>query len=134
MMKNGLTLYIANLNYSVEIDDLKKLLNPFGKVAWVKLVMKEDGKKSGIAFAYMPNGDQAKMAIKKLDGLAYQGRTLKVSIAQENGKNTPKGQQRFTEEEAVAPKQKKERAPVARAEKSKGKGLDALFSYLNKKK
>lgn len=133
MSKSGTTLYIANLNYKLETDDIKQMLAVYGKVTWVKIIMKDEQHKSGVAFAHMPNNDQAKMAIKKLNGLKHQGRTLKVSIANEAHQEHPKkGKEDFAEDNKPL-KEKPQRTAQSKTKNQK-KGLEALFSYLNKKK
>lgn len=129
MKKNGCTIYIGNLNYQLDDEAIKKLFTKYGKVQWIKVMKGPDGKKTGVAFLFMPNREQGEQAIKKLDGLAMAGRYLKVSEAEEREESKPKAK----------PIKKQEKGPIPTPVKpkktsSKKFGLDALFNNLKKNK
>ena len=66
-----MNLYIGNLNYNVREGDLRGVMEEYGTVASVK----------GFAFVEMPNDDEAKEAIKQLNGAEYVNRTMVVKEA-----------------------------------------------------
>ena len=125
---NITTIYVGNLRYSKTEKDVKKLFEKFGTVKYSKLVLDDKtSKPKGIAFVQMPNKKQAITAIEKLNGSLLDGRTLKVSIAQERAPKTE------YKKKAPSKKQETEETPVtARSSKRKrDKGLKVLFNYLN---
>ena len=119
------TIYIGNLVYSKSEGAIKKLFTPYGKVINVKIVLDQETQRSkGIAFVQMTQIEDATEAIKSLNGKKVDGRTLKVSIAQErNNKVVAKVPRRANKEEPTNKKKPKKR---------KVKGLDILFDYLGK--
>lgn len=77
-----MNIYIGNLNYRVRENELKQILEEYGTVDSVKLILDRDTKRSkGFAFAEMPSDDEARVAIKELDGAEYEGRQLVVKEA-----------------------------------------------------
>lgn len=126
------TIYVGNLRYTTTEMDLKKIFERYGKVKYVNLVQdKETSKNTGIAFVQMPNGKHAKESITQLDGTELDGRTLKVSVAQNRIPATEfkpkraaskKGKESPEIEEEIAPKKKRKR----------DRGLKLLFDHLGK--
>lgn len=128
------TIYIGNMAYSKNEGKIKKLFNKFGKVLSVNLILdKKTNKSKGIAFVQMTNPIAADEAIKSLDGKEVDGRTLKVSIAQEREEfkqkniNAVAKASRVIREEMTYEKTK----PKVKRTK-KGAGLNELFDYLGK--
>jgi len=77
-------LYVGNVSWSTSEDQLKEHFNRYGEVTKTKIVIdKETGKSRGFAFIDMENADDA---IQQLNGTEFNGRQLKVSIAQEKNK------------------------------------------------
>src|SRR5210317_447718 len=78
------TLYIGNLNYKITEKQLRGIFGKLAKVGRLKLVVDPRSQKSkGIAFVEVFGKENAQKAIKTLDGKRLDGRTAKVSIAQE---------------------------------------------------
>lgn len=78
----GATVYIGNLNYQKDELELRNLFRKYGKVARVKLMRDpKTNLKKGFGFAQMPNKEDAQKAIQELNGKQLDGRTLKVSMA-----------------------------------------------------
>ncbi len=74
-----MNLYIGNLNYNVREGDLRGVMEEYGTVASVKLITDRETRRSkGFAFVEMPNDDEAKEAIKQLNGAEYVNRTMVV--------------------------------------------------------
>lgn len=94
-------VYIGNLNYKMSEHDVKKLFCEYGYVVSAKLVQKEDGLNSGIAFVQMGEKEQVTKAIKELNGKIVQNRTLKVSVANDRfaGSERPERKKSKKEEE-----------------------------------
>lgn len=77
-----MNIYIGNLNYRVRESDLQQILEEYGVVNSVKLIIDRDTRRSkGFAFAEMTNEDEACVAIKELDGAEYEGRQMVVKEA-----------------------------------------------------
>ena len=77
-----MNIYIGNLNYRVRESDLQQVLEEYGTVESVKLIIDRDTRRSkGFAFVEMPNDGEAKEAIKQLNGAEYVNRTMVVKEA-----------------------------------------------------
>ncbi|WP_178796623.1 RNA-binding protein [Bacteroidaceae bacterium] len=77
-----MNLYIGNLSYNVREGDLKSVMEEYGTVASVKLIMDRETRRSkGFAFVEMPNDEEAQRAIKELNGAEYVNRTMVVKEA-----------------------------------------------------
>lgn len=77
-----MNIYIGNLNYRVREAELQQILEEYGTVDSVKLIIDRDTNRSkGFAFAELPNDAEAKIAIKELDGAEYEGRQMVVKEA-----------------------------------------------------
>jgi RNA recognition motif-containing protein len=72
----GNKLYVGNLSYSVNNNDLQELFADYGEVKEVKII---EGK--GFGFVEMSNQTEAEKAKGALDGSDFKGRTLKVDEA-----------------------------------------------------
>ena len=70
-----MNIYIGNLSYRVRESDLQQVLEEYGIVDSVKLIVDRDTRRSkGFAFAEMPNVDEAQKAIEELNQSEYEGR------------------------------------------------------------
>lgn len=128
---NGLTVYIGNLLYSKNEHEIKALFEKFGAVKYVKIVVEpKTGKSKGIAFVQMANKKDALVAIEKLNGKEYDGRTLKVSIANERENIERPKPRKKAEASSDALKDMKTRGGK---KPRRPKGLDVLFKNLKKK-
>lgn len=77
------TIYVGNLPFTATEDEVRNLLQRFGKVESVKLVTdRETGRPRGFAFADMAASD-AQNAIQQANGYQMGGRPIKVNEAQE---------------------------------------------------
>ena len=78
-------IYVGNLTYNTTQDELTSLFNQFGPVTEVKLIMdRETGRSKGFAFVSFEQQQAAQNALS-LHGTDLNGRTLKVSMAKEDG-------------------------------------------------
>lgn len=77
-------MYVSNLSFHTADDDLRKLFEKFGAVSSAKVITdRETGRSRGFGFVEMASNDEANAAIKGLNGLDLEGRSLSVSVARE---------------------------------------------------
>ncbi len=77
-----MNIYIGNISHSSTEDGLKKLFEQFGAVSTAKIIKdKFTGNSRGFAFIEMASADEAKRAIESLNGVEFEGRTLRVNEA-----------------------------------------------------
>ncbi|MCL5269194.1 MAG: RNA-binding protein [bacterium] len=75
-------LYVGNLNYRANEEDLRRIFGAYGEVASVAVITdRETGRSKGFGFVEFSNDDEAKTAISELDGKEVDGRALKVNEA-----------------------------------------------------
>jgi RNA recognition motif-containing protein len=75
-------IFIGNLPFGSNNDDLRALFADFGSVAEANVVIDRDtGKSRGFGFVQMPNGEEAQAAIAGLNGIRFQSRALTVNEA-----------------------------------------------------
>ena len=79
-----MSIYIGNLSYEVNEEDLKEVFAEYGSVARISMpIDKYTGRKRGFAFVEMSSTTEEDAAIEKLDGSEWMGRELKVNKARE---------------------------------------------------
>ena len=79
-----MNIYIGNLNYRVREEDLKQVMEEYGVVDSVKIIIdRETGKSKGFAFVEMPHGREAVKAIKALNTLRLHGTGIRVKQAED---------------------------------------------------
>ena len=84
--KTVVKLYAGNLPFKLTQKDIEDTFSQFREVDSVKLVIDKDTRRSkGFAFIEMTDPASAKDAMQALNGSALNGRTIKVSIAKEQG-------------------------------------------------
>ncbi|MGK7903393.1 MAG: RNA recognition motif domain-containing protein [Hormoscilla sp.] len=77
-----MTIYIGNLSFQAEEDDLQEIFKEYGTVKRVSMPTdRESGKKRGFAFVEMQSDDEEEKAIEELDGAEWMGRIIKVNKA-----------------------------------------------------
>ena len=77
-----MNMYIGNLSYNVRESDLRDVMEEFGTVDSVKLIIDRDTRRSkGFAFVEMPEDSEAQNAIRDLNGATYEGRQRVVKEA-----------------------------------------------------
>jgi RNA recognition motif-containing protein len=80
-------IYVGNLAYSTDSDELRELFAKYGKVTSAQVVADRDtGRSRGFAFVEMADDDEAQKAISEIDGSDLDGRTLKVNVAKERSR------------------------------------------------
>ena len=77
-----MNMYIGNISYNVRESDLRQVMEEYGTVESVKLIMDRNTNRSkGFAFVDMPEASEAQQAINKLNGAEYVGRQMVVKEA-----------------------------------------------------
>jgi RNA recognition motif-containing protein len=77
-----MTIYIGNLSYEVEDDDLSAVFAEYGTVKRVQLPTdRQTGRLRGFGFVEMSDDASEDQAIASLDGAEWMGRDLKVNKA-----------------------------------------------------
>jgi RNA recognition motif-containing protein len=77
-----MNIYVSNLGFNVQDEDLKEFFAPYGEVTSAKIInYRESGKSRGFGFVEMSDDEAAKKAIAELDGATVEGRAIKVMEA-----------------------------------------------------
>lgn len=85
-------LYVGNLSYSVQDQDLQDLFSQAGAVLSAKVITdRESGRSKGFGFVEMENDNEADSSIEKFNGQDFQGRALRVSEAKPQESRGPRG-------------------------------------------
>ena len=75
-------IYVGNLSFNAEDNDVRSAFEQFGEVTSVNIIMdRETGRSRGFAFVEMANGENAAEAIENLNGTAICGRNVTVNEA-----------------------------------------------------
>ena len=83
-----MNIYVGNLSYKLNEEDLKKVFEQFGEITSVKIIKdKYSGRSKGFAFVEMADDAQAKDAIDKLNGNELEGRKMVVNEARPKSSN-----------------------------------------------
>ena len=77
-----MNIYVSNLSFNVQDEDLKEFFTPYGEVTSANIIMDRTTNQSrGFGFVEMPDEAASKKAIAELDGATVESRTIKVSEA-----------------------------------------------------
>lgn len=77
-----MNIYVSNLSFNVQDEDLKDFFAPYGEITSAKVINdRETGNSRGFGFVEMSDDAAAKKAITELDGATVEGRTIKVMEA-----------------------------------------------------
>jgi RNA recognition motif-containing protein len=77
-----MNIYVSNLSFNVQDEDLKEFFTPYGEVTSAKVIMdKITNQSRGFGFIEMPDETASKKAIAELDGATVENRTIKVNEA-----------------------------------------------------
>lgn len=79
-----MNIYVSNLSFSVQNDDLRKHFSEYGEVSSVNVIIdKVTNRSRGFAFVEMKDTRAAEKAIRELNGLTLDNRAIKVNEARE---------------------------------------------------
>lgn len=74
-----MNIYVSNLSFNVQDEDLKEFFTPYGEVTSAKIIMdKATGQSRGFGFVEMSDDTAAKKAITELNDATVDGRNIKV--------------------------------------------------------
>jgi RNA recognition motif-containing protein len=77
-----MTIYIGNLSFQAEQEDLLDLFSQYGEVAKCSLPLdRETGRKRGFAFVEMASDAEEQKAIDDLQNVEWMGRMIRVNKA-----------------------------------------------------
>lgn len=77
-----MNIYVSNLSFSVQDEDLRAFFAEYGEVSSAKIITdKLTNRSRGFGFVEMPDDAAAEKAIKELDGGMVDGRAIKVTVA-----------------------------------------------------
>ena len=77
-----MNIYVGNLDFKVNEEDLKGIFEEYGKVSEAKIITdKYSGRSKGFGFVVMDNTKEAKTAISELSGATLEKRQIIVNEA-----------------------------------------------------
>ncbi len=77
-----MNIYIGNLSYDVNDNDLREAFGAYGSVDSATVIKdKVSGQSRGFGFVEMPNANEGQAAIQALNGVALKGREMRVNEA-----------------------------------------------------
>lgn len=91
-----MNIYVSNLGYSFQDEDLSKLFGEYGNVSSAKVITdKFTSRSRGFGFVEMTDDQAAETAIRELDGKMIEGRSVKVSEARPREENRSRGNNNY---------------------------------------
>lgn len=98
-------LYVGNLPYTVNEDQLRELFAQAGEVQTVNIITDRDtGRSKGFGFVEMATEDGAKEAIKRFNGYSIDNRSLTVNEARPREERPSGGGRRFDDRRGGPPR------------------------------
>jgi RNA recognition motif-containing protein len=77
-----MNIFVSNLSFHTESDNLRDLFTPFGEVTSAKVIMdRETNRSRGFGFVEMADTTAGNEAISKLNGQVVEGRAMSVNVA-----------------------------------------------------
>jgi len=87
-----MNIYVGNLDYNVNENDLNGIFEEYGAVSSAKIITdKFSGRSKGFGFVIMDNDEEANNAIKELNGATYENRKMVVNEARPRENNGFRG-------------------------------------------
>ncbi len=87
-----MNIYISNLSFKVEDNDLRQLFEEYGEVSSAKVITdRYTGRSRGFGFVEMPDNDASLKAIEELNQAEYDGKVITVNEARPK-EDRPKSQ------------------------------------------
>jgi RNA recognition motif-containing protein len=78
----GKKLYVGNIPYQAEENELKDFFSAIGEVESVKIIIDlQTGHSKGFGFVEMASEEDAKKAISDLNGTTFMGKTVVINEA-----------------------------------------------------
>ncbi len=83
-----MNIYVGNLDFKVDENDLKKVFEEYGSVDSVKIITdKYSGRSKGFGFVEMEDNTEAGKAVKELNGATLENREMVVNEARPRKNN-----------------------------------------------
>jgi len=77
-----MNIYVGNLDFKVDENDLKNIFEEYGSVTEIKIITdKLSGKSKGFGFVTIENNSEAEKAINDLNGSTLESREIIVNEA-----------------------------------------------------
>ena len=81
-----MNIYVSNLGFNVQSEELKDHFSRYGVVVSVNIIMDKITRRSrGFGFIRMDNTKAAEKAIRELNGITLDNQTIKVKEARRRG-------------------------------------------------
>jgi len=81
-----MTIYVGNLSFDSEVEDVKNLFSQYGEVRQCSLPLdRETGRKRGFAFVELATAADETKAIEDLQDVEWMGRMIRVNKAEPRG-------------------------------------------------
>jgi RNA recognition motif-containing protein len=91
-----MTIYVGNLSFDAEVEDLQQLFAEYGEVRKCSLPLdRETGRKRGFAFVEMASAGEETKAINDLQNVEWMGRNIRVNQAEPRPSAQSGGRQRW---------------------------------------
>jgi RNA recognition motif-containing protein len=88
----GKKLFVGNLNFKTNDDDLRTLFSQAGTCESATVMMdRATGRSRGFGFVEMGTDEEATKAVQEFNGYEFQGRNLNVNEARERVPGGPRG-------------------------------------------
>jgi RNA recognition motif-containing protein len=88
----GKKLFVGNLNFKTNDDDLRELFSQAGTCDSATVMMdRATGRSRGFGFVEMSTDEEAEKAVQQFNGYEFQGRNLNVNEARERTPGGPRG-------------------------------------------
>ena len=77
--KQKMNIYVSNLSFNMQDEDLRQVFTEYGEVASAKVIMdKFTNQSRGFGFVEMPDNEAAQKAIAALNGASIQNKSIRV--------------------------------------------------------
>lgn len=77
-----MNMYVSNLSFNVQDEDLREFFTEYGEVTSAKVITdRETGRSRGFGFVEMSDDTAAQKAMAELNGGMVEGRAISVTIA-----------------------------------------------------
>lgn len=87
-----MNIYVSNLSFNVQDEDLKGFFTPYGEVTSAKIINdKTTGQSRGFGFVEMSDNAAARKAITELNDATVDGRNIKVMEARPKEERPSRG-------------------------------------------
>jgi RNA recognition motif-containing protein len=81
-----MTIYVGNLSFDAEVEDLQGLFSQYGQLKQCSLPLDRDtGRKRGFAFVELSSDAEEAKAIDDLQDVEWRGRRIRVHKAEPRG-------------------------------------------------